>query len=122
MTPAADQLADVLEEIRQIEATPGFEGPRIAKEISQSKIAMSPLGGGPGAYMYLHCWEDHVVGEIGRACETRDWLYSISYDPKPADIREVMIVVNSLIVSRRGDSLALAAALAYRDALKEATP
>ncbi len=73
----------------------------------------------------LEWFEDHVVGEIGRACDARRWdLYLEGPWPAAPHLGEYKAYIILVDIPKYtgvvwSASRALAAALAYRDALKE---
>ena len=103
----------VMEEIRQIEETEGFEGPKISGEIKR-------------LVEWKEEWiEDIVVGEIGRACDARGWDFCPEIRHCD-DIGSFYLAIISqalweneiFVIHERGNSLAHAAAEAYLAALK----
>lgn len=109
---SSHELAVVLSKIAEIEARPGFEGPKITLALrlddpipSRGKI-----------------FEDIVVGEIARACDAREWDF-ISEICHTGEIVLYLALISQVegeelrfVVHEQGDSLALAAASAYLEA------
>jgi len=113
----ADQLAAVLDKIAEMERREGFEGPKI---VTSDLVACQRCDADPSG----HCFEDGLVGEIWRACYELDLRLHISgrWWREEADVYMCHIVNLATAESypaQESDSLALAAASAYRDALKE---
>lgn len=125
---ATDQLASVLREIAAIEATPGFEGPKITQAIShildwkedwdQDDIEAVTE---EGRVDFRAEWiEDIIVGEIGRACLSLGLAIGVEHWQHAWFVEIGRIVENPVQRGIENRSLALAAAAAYRDALKAA--
>ncbi len=117
---SSPELAAVLREIAEIEATPGFEGPKI---ITSDLLACQRCN----ADATGHCFEDGLVGSIGRACDARGWRFRLTgrywpgKDALMCTIAGFDPVADERAIIRWGSSRALAAARAYRDAIKKTT-
>lgn len=119
-TPQAiDQLAGVLREIAEMEAAPGFKGPKI---VTSDLVACQRCDADPSG----HCFEDCLTGEIGRACDALGLEFMMK--SSPSGHHAIITKWRQVELDRwrpvfgsdgRGPSRALAAAIAYRDALKE---
>lgn len=109
-------LADVLGAIAEIEGAEGYEGPHIAEKLQTAnhRLASMPIG--------EELWQDHVVGEIGRACSKNRWRIGTA-ESYPDD--ELIVIMDiwrgspPKCYTGRGESRALAAALAWRKAISE---
>jgi hypothetical protein len=116
MTP--DELASVLAEIAEIEATPGFDGPRI-----WGKIQIFRKQAFQGGWSQDHL-EDRIVGEIGRAVKAhrnpdnhlKDWMIDI----EDGGCGQFVVYIKDRIGHKIGvgqGPLALAALLAWEAAI-----
>lgn len=123
MTPVVDdQLAAVLREIAEIEATPGFEGPKIGRKLQLIRISSPKRHGDDGEEVF----EDRLAGWVGRACDARGWALKMdgSYgDEEPYFVSVVVSCHPNHYKSHDvwGQSRALAAARAYLEAITETT-
>lgn len=128
------KLAAVLAEIAEIEEAPDYMGQKINRDIKEARwvfgtaeeeIEYEDEYGHRARISIPDEWlVDIVVGAIGRACETRGWRLGFSAfcwsDGYRAFIR-AQGVGEVIISCGRDESRALAAAHAYRDAIKETT-
>lgn len=113
---SSQELASVLAEIAEIEARPGFEGPKIGRRLKLIRISASEVHG----YESDEVFDDRVVGKISRACDARGWRICLTGRYWPGkDALMCTIAGDERAIIRWGSSRALAAARAYRDALKE---
>lgn len=156
----ANQLSEILEEIRQIEESEGFEGPKISSNIGMVSILLkranqpdafedllsnavqrnlddiygllSDLYGleshrDPSFRQHLrdhrqanipHWLEDIVVGEIGRACDAQGWRFDLVTHRTTHPKHVSVIGPGPFWSGRSKESRTIAAAKAYREAIK----
>lgn len=125
---SSQELASVLAEIAEIEARPGFEGPKIGRRLKLIRISASEVHG----YESDEVFDDRVVGKISRACDALGYhweggrcdeptgcIFGISRVAPGYDGDHPVQRHKYLIAEETGDSLALAAARAYLAAITE---
>ena len=129
MTLAAPTLAAVLAEIAAIEGEDGYEGPKITPEIEAIRDVAADFDeqqfdDDDGNILHFpRQWvDDVVIGAIGRACDANGW----EFYPQISSTRRYSCMVWRIAPPRiserfhaRGESLALAAALAWLAAITE---
>ena len=119
VTPADGQLSAVLAKIAEIETRPGYEGPKIGRRLQLIRISALKLHGDDGEEVF----EDRLVGWVGRACDARGWRYYSSGpwwgEEEDTYRSHISDDEDRIIATAEGESRAIAAARAYRDALKE---
>jgi len=113
-----DPLVAVLEKIAEIEARPGFEGPKIGRRLQLIRISAYADHGANGEEVF----GDRVVGKIGRACDARGWALKIdgSYGDEEPYIVSVVVSCHPNHYKSHdswGRSRAIAAASAYLKAI-----
>jgi len=127
MTPAApnspevpdssQELAAVLAKIAEIEATPGFEGPKIGRKLQLIRISAPKRHGDDGKEVF----EDRLVGWVGRACDARGWRYYSSGpwwgEEEDTYRSHISDDEDRIIATAEGESRALAALLAWEAAI-----
>lgn len=133
MTTDGDQLAAVLDEIAEMERREGFEGPKISTDINaarelieRSSIRLTDENGITWSCELPSEWiEDIVGGEIVRAAKAHrnpenrleDWMIDI----EDGGDGQFVVYIKDRLGHKLGvgqGPLAIAAATAYRDALK----
>lgn len=116
MTPTTDdQLAAVLAEIAEIEGRDGFEGPKIGRRLQLIRISAYADHGDNGEEVF----GDRVVGKIGRVCDVRGWIFTLGGPHKtPLGTHYRARIDHHSHSIGVGFSPSIAAARAYRDAIK----
>ena len=117
-------LAEILEEIRALEESEEFEGPKIS-----SALTKEIQGRLKGFRRDPEIWEDHVVGEIVRAVKARrnpenhldDWMIDIEDGGDGQFVVYIKDRLGHKIAVGEGP-IALAVAMAYRALWPTSTP